>query len=467
MTNTSKRLLLLAAAVIILGCIYVLLLTHPKSENEDSTSVSLVSIDSDKISQIDVQLDGSDAFRVSVSADGSSTSCTMASGDTDGTYDSDKMNSLLTTASSVSGTLIEESCTDLGKYGLENSQNTVTITQTDGSATTLYLGLQSDVLDGTYCQIDDSSAVYFIPSSTSDVLLQPQIDYLSLLILPTYYSLSNDLQALTVNTLSDGTSFSLKRRDTSELDDSEADLYSRFIITEPQQCDADDSALSNGILGQLQYGLNAEAIADDNASDLSRYGLDRPTASVRLKFSGKAQTILVGDTDGDLIYVMRKGDTTVYQCDAKNYAFLSDDWSTYRSSVLLTFPKTQMQTLTLRQGTSSHTAKITYVPAEENEKADTDMLTGTLDDKELSTEQIDQLYVALTTLRAVSVLETPADGADEILSLSIELTNGSAHHISLCKGGSREYIAEVDGNGFRYTLSQTQIDTLMNAFQTE
>ena len=90
-------------------------------------------------------------------------------------------------------------------------------------------------------------------------------------------------------------------------------------------------------------------------------------------------------------------------------------------------------------------------------------MTGTLSGEDLSSEEIDRLYTALTTLYAVTVRDTPAD-AETLMTLTVKLTDGTSHTVSLAKGGSREYFADVDGSGYLYTLSQSDIDALLDAF---
>ena len=467
MTRAVKRLIAAGAAAALLGGVYALLLTHPAPSEKDGTTASLTSIDTEDVTNIAVSLRSGEEFSVRCTSDDTGTSYSMR-GDKNGAYDQEELSSLLDTVCAVSGTVVDAEETDLADYGLsdEDEVDRITVTQDEDTKTTLLFGLHSDALDGVYCRTEDSTDVVFVSSTTADTLLRPQSDYLSLRVLHTYYSLSSDLNRVTVNALSDGTTLTIERRDTSGLEEDQTSAYSDFVITAPKSCDADDDALSDGILGDLQSGLTAESIAVRKADsdDLAEYGLDNPVSEITLVFENDEDTVLVGKTVGDTTYVMRDGDKTIFACASDSFAFLNEDWTEYRSTKLLAFAKSQLTRakLTDADGTT-HTAKLKYVPADENEDSDTDTMTGTLSGEDLSSEEIDRLYTALTTLYAVTVRDTPVD-AGTMMTLTVKLTDGTSHTVSLAKGGSREYFADVDGSGYRYTLSQSDIDALLDAF---
>lgn len=467
MTRAAKRLLAAGAAAALLGGVYALLLTHPAPSGEDGTAASLTSMKAEDVTNIAVSLRSGEEFSVRCTSDDSGTSYTVR-GDKSGAYDQDELSSLLDTVCAVSGTAVDADEDDLADYGLsdEDTVDRITVTQADDTDTTLLFGMHSDVLDGVYCRAEDSADVVFVPSSTADTLLRPQSGYLSLYVLHTYYSLSSEINRLTVDALSDGTTLTIERRDTSGLEDDQTSAYSDFVITAPAICDADDDALSDGVLGDLQNGLTAQSIAvrDADADDLAEYGLDDPAAKITLVFDNDEDTVLIGDTEDDATYVMRYGGSTIFACSSDSFAFLDEDWTQYRSAQLLAFAKSQLTRAVLTDADGNkHTAKLKYVPADEHEDSDTDTMAGTLDGKDLETEEIDQLYTALTTMYAVTVRDTPAD-AETMMTLTVRLTDGTSHTVSLAKGGPREYLADVDGSGYLYTLSQSDIDALLDAF---
>lgn len=466
MTLPNKRLLLPLLAVALLGGVYALLVTHPATDEDDTETVSLTDMDSEEIRKITVSLRNGSSFTVKIKTDDSGTEYTVA-GDRSGSYDQNSLSSLLSTACSVSGTLIDPVSTDLDRYGLDEGaeHDVITITQNDGTKNTLIFGLTSDTLGGTYCLTQDSSDVCFVSSSTVETLLQERDSYLSLSVLGSYYTLSSSLTAMTIET-QHGTALSIERRNTDDMDSDVSSAYSTFLLTEPERWDADDDALSSGILSNLQSGLTAQSVAKEHAtqSDRKQYGLDEPRAHISLSFSNEDVILLIGNTEDGLVYVMTQGGDTIYCCSAEYFAFLDDlDWTEYRSPYLLAFAKRELQRARLTYNGHTCTASLTYVPAEENEEEDSDTITGTLDGDTMDSDAINQLYLSLTSLHAISVSEESASG-DELLSLTLRLTDGTRHTLSMSKGGSREYLVDVDGSGYRYTISQSDFDSLLESF---
>ena len=469
MTRPQRRILAAALVVALLGGAYALLLAHPAEDKDsDSETVALTDIDSEDVSAITVEPRKGSSFTVKIKSDDSGTEYRMK-GDKSGSYDQNSLSTLLSTATAVSGTLVDPVCTELQRYGLdeESEHDTVTLTQEDDTEIKLVFGMTSDTLGGTYCMVDGSTDVYFVSSDTVDTLLQSQKEYLSLSVLASYYALTSSLEEMTI-TPESGTAMTIARRDTDNMDSDVSSAYSTFRLTAPETSDADDDAVNNKILSELQSGLTAQAIAKQHASDadLAKYGLDSPKARIALTFSNESFTLLVGKTKGDSIYVMTDGSDTVYRCAAEYYSFVDSlDWRHFRSSQLVAFAKRELKSAQLTYDGTTHTATLRYVQADENSDSDSDTYTGKLNGKKMKSKAIDQLYSTLTSLDAVSISDAAStSGGKEILSLKLTLRGGTTHTLSFAKGGSREYLVNVDGSGYRYTVSQTDFDTLLSCF---
>lgn len=472
MTRPQKRLAAAALVVAILGGAYALLLAHPAEDTDsDTDSAVLTNIDSDTVEMITVASRKGGRFTVQMKSDDSGTEYRMR-GDKNGAYDQNTLSTLLSTATSVSGTLVDPVCSELERYGLDKAskQDTVTLTQADGTETKLLFGLTSDTLGGTYCLVNGSTDVYFVSSDTVDTLLKQRKDYLSLSVLGSYYALTSSLEEMTI-TPETGTPMTIVRRDTDNMDSNIASAYSTFRMTAPETGDADDDAVNNKILSELQSGLTAQAIAKEHASqdELAKYGLDSPRARISLSFSNESFTLLVGGTKDDSVYVMTEGSDTVYRCSAEYYTFADSlDWRQYRATQLVAFAKRELKSAQLTYKGKTHRATVRYVQADENADSDSDTYKGTLDGKTMKSKAIDQLYTTITALDAVSISDAAkTSGSKEVLTLSLTLRGGTTHTLSFVKGGSREYIVDVDGSGYRYTVSQTDFDALLACFGAE
>ena len=57
--------------------------------------------------------------------------------------------------------------------------------------------------------------------------------------------------------------------------------------------------------------------------------------------------------------------------------------------------------------------------------------------------------------------------ADAAITVTVTLTDGTAHTLSFVKGGSREYLADIDGSGYAYGVPQDDVTSILDALKTE
>ncbi len=486
MRKNTKRLIGGLVAVAILGGVYAGLMHMPDEQDTSSNETkTLVSLDTEKLSSIHVTLSGGDDYTLTSTTENKKTTYSMSGSQDASAYSDSLMQNLCSTASSVSGQVVETSCDDLSKYGLADSDSvsTVAITDTDGKTTTLRFGVSSDVVSGTYCNIDGKTDVYLVDSDTASALLEQESYYRNLTVLGSYYSLSSEVQSLTVDALADGTVLTIQARDTSGMDETTAKAYSDFVFTAPVACDADDSALKNGLLSDLQTLLTAQSIAADNPSDLSQYDLDKPVARVHIKTNSIDATVLIGSTTDDNSgrYVMKEGGSTVFISDASGCGFLNDTWSDWRSTNLMPFSLNEVSQITVTQDGTTHTVAVTQETADEDsqdteseDSSNTDSSdtssdvsqTAALDGETMSTEALQKLYAALDSVNYTWILDTPTQ-QQALASVTLTMTDGSTRSLSFAKGGSREYLVSVDGGAYAYGVQQDELTSITDALTTK
>lgn len=484
MRKNTKRLIWGLVAVAILGGVYAGLMHMPDEQDTSSETKTLVSLDTEKLSSVHVTLSGGDDYTLTSTTENKKTTYSMSGSQDASAYSDSLMQNLCSTASSISGQVVEISCDDLSKYGLADSDSvsTVAITDTDSQTTTLRFGVSSDVVSGTYCNIDGKTDVYLVDSDTASALLEQESYYRNLTVLGSYYSLSSEVKSLTVDALADGTVLTIQARDTSGMDETTAKAYSDFVFTAPVSCDADDSALKNGLLSDLQTLLTAQSIAEDNPSDLSKYGLDKPTARVHIKTNSIDATVLIGSKtdDNSGCYVMKEGGSTVFISDASSCGFLNDTWSDWRSTNLMPFSLNEVSQITVTQDGTTHTVAVTQETSDEDsqdeseDSSNTDSSdsssdvsqTAALDGETMSTEALQKLYAALDSVNYTRILDTPAQ-QHALASVTLTMTDGSTRSLSFAKGGSREYLASVDGGAYTYGVQQDELTSITDALTTK
>ena len=472
MRKNTKRLILGLVAVAILGGVYAGLMHMPDEQDTSSNETkTLVSLDTEKLSIVHVTLSGGDDYTLTSTTENKKTTYSMSGSQDASAYSDSLMQNLCSTASSVSG------------LADSDSVSTVAITDTDGKTTTLRFGVSSDVVSGTYCNIDGKTDVYLVDSDTASALLEQESYYRNLTVLGSYYSLSSEVQSLTVDALADGTVLTIQAQDTSGMDETTAKAYSDFVFTAPVSCDADDSALKNGLLSDLQTLLTAQSIAADNPSDLSQYGLDKPVARVHIKTNSIDATILIGSTTDDNSgrYVMKEGGSTVFISDASGCGFLNDTWSDWRSTNLMPFSLNEVSQITVTQDGTTHTVTVTQETAdadsqdaESEDSSNTDSSdtssdvsqTAALDGETMSTEALQKLYAALDSVNYTRILDTPTQ-QQALASVTLTMTDGSTRSLSFAKGGSREYLVSVDGGAYAYGVQQDELTSITDALTTK
>lgn len=462
MRKNTKRLIAGSLTVVILGGIYAGVTHLPEQEDTGRESVSLVSMEASDLSQVHVTM-GEEEYTIQCSHTDDKTTCSMA-GTEAADYSESLLQELTDQVCSISGQLIAENCENLEDYGLSDEDNTgtVEITDTDNNTTVLTLGTSNEVLSGTYCRVGNGNTVYLLDSSTAEALTQEQSYYRNLTVLGSYYSLSSELQSLRIDAMADGTTVAIQARDTAGMDDSVADNYSEFVFTQPISCDADDNALSTGVLSDLQDALTAQAIIEDEPADLGKYGLEQPTARLHITTSSLDATVLVGDTDGEGgMYLMKEGSSTVFLSSASSFGFLKEDWNDWRSTNLMPCALSELSSITVKQEDTTHIVAITHTEDEDGENED----TATLDGADMTDDALQQLYLAVSSVNFIRLVEEPEDKQPEV-TVTLTMTDGSVRSLAFAKGGSREYLVRINNGTFSYGVGQDDLTSILDALTT-
>ena len=452
-----KKLLAAALAVAALGGLYAYLILHPAAEETDEDDVSILSLDSSTLSAVTVTPSDGNAFTISLSQDGDTTVYAMSDDAHD--YDDTQMSALVGAVCDLSGYEVETGCTDLTAYGLADEDTKASIAVKGGTDSTILLGKENSALGGTYCRLDGSKDVYLVDADAAAQLTADLSDYRSLLVAGGYYDLYSDLDHLEIHT---DPVLVAERRSTDSIREDAVSAYSEFVLLNPVSCSADDSAFSDDLLTQLQYALTAQSIAEDDPSDLSKYGLDDPVA-IRIRTDNADFRILVGDSDGSGgRYLMREGGSTVFISDASNLAFLDSDWRTYRSDELLSFGKTELKQISLSDGDTLHRVDFTQTDTEDEDGNVERTTTAKYNGTDMTEDAMDACYINYSAISFTEQLDGAPSGSPEYAA-AIELEDGTRHTICFVKYASRTYAANVDGSDEWFAVSQDTVSALVNS----
>lgn len=195
----------------------------------------------------------------------------MKSDETAFPVDQDKMDTLISSLSSVKAERTLEDVEDASEYELEQPENTITVTMEDGSETVIRVGMENDSTSQEYIDLDkDSSTVYVVSNSTFQSFEGTLYDFAESGTFPT-------VDSSTISKVSvDGkdSSYSIEK-----------DENNFWNITENGNTEKADSAKATSLTSAVS-GMAYASFVNYDCSDeeLSQYGLDKPYAEITVDY---------------------------------------------------------------------------------------------------------------------------------------------------------------------------------------
>lgn len=167
--------LVIALVCLLVLCVgYVCLVRYNDKQKkaESADAISVLNLKADDVGKIAYEIDGE---KVSFTKDGDGWTL-----DSDATFevDADKVDSLISSITSMTATRKMEDVSDLSEYGLDAPGQMVTLTDADGNETTICWGSNNATTgdDYVYCTEDDK-VVYTVVSSVQSSLGSSVEDY--------------------------------------------------------------------------------------------------------------------------------------------------------------------------------------------------------------------------------------------------------------------------------------------------
>ena len=275
MKKKSVNLVTAVGVLVILSGAYVGVKTYvakqeaKEEESNEEDNQEVVSIASEDIQSIRFVLDKKE---VTFEKDGDSwvksDECTFP-------VDQDKLDTLAGVFSSVTAQRTLKDVVDLSEYELDNPQNTITVTTTDGTTTVIQVGMENDSTSQEYIDLDnDSSTVYVVSNSTFQSFEGTLYDFAKSGTFPT-------VDSSTVSKIAvDG-------KDSSYV--VEKDENNFWNITSDGETEKADSAKATSLASSLSSLAYASYVNYNcSESELAQYGLDKPYAEITVDYQEKA-----------------------------------------------------------------------------------------------------------------------------------------------------------------------------------
>lgn len=190
--------------------------------------------------------------------------------------DQDKIDTLVSSLSSIKAERTLENVEDASEYELDQPENTITVTTEDGETTVIQLGMENDSTSQEYIDLNkDSSTVYVVSNSTFSSFKGTLYDFAKSGVFPT-------VDSSTVSKISvDG-------KDSSYV--VEKDESNFWNITGDGETEKADSAKATSLASALSSMAYASYVNYNCADDeLSQYGLDKPYAEITVDYQEEVE----------------------------------------------------------------------------------------------------------------------------------------------------------------------------------
>ena len=276
MKKKTVNLITAVGVLVILSGAYVGVKTYvakqdaKEAENDEEESQEIISIASDDVKSVKFVIDKKE---VTFEKDGDSW---VKSDETAFPVDQDKMDTLISSLSSVKAERTLEDVEDASEYELDQPENTITVTMEDGSETVIRVGMENDSTSQEYIDLDkDSSTVYVVSNSTFQSFEGTLYDFAESGTFPT-------VDSSTISKVSvDGkdSSYSIEK-----------DENNFWNITENGDMEKADSAKATSLTSAVS-GMAYASFVNYDCSDeeLSQYGLDKPYAEITVDYQEEVE----------------------------------------------------------------------------------------------------------------------------------------------------------------------------------
>lgn len=311
----SKSLIILAIVLALLTGAYIYITKHPKkATTAESQTVEVLKLDAAKIKKITVKTKDN-----SLILERKDSTWVLASNPSI-KIDPAAADNIATGFASLSADkVLTDSGSNLDEYGLKTPAAEITGTLDDNTEKTILIGSKTAKGDSYYASIKGDSKVYIIQSATGD-LLSFTLDSIR----------DKNISSLDANSMNyvkmvrgDGKSIELQLVKSGSAEEQEFG-QGAWVISKPyNNIHGTDSTKADSITSGIPE-LKISGFVEDNAKDLSKYGLDKPVLDVTAKDSKGAELhICFGkDKDDNSIYFRLANSTAIYTMDKSSFTSL-------------------------------------------------------------------------------------------------------------------------------------------------
>lgn len=178
-----------------------------------------------------------------------------------------------------------EDVEDNSEYGLDNPENTITITTSDDEKTSILVGMENESTSQYYVEKEgEESTVYVVSNTTIDPFMKTLYDYAQQETFPTIDSTT----VTKVQVEGQSSSYSLTEDQDTQLWD----------VEDSDGTENADTTKANSVVTAIT-GLAYDSFVDYNCEELSKYGLDKPYAKITIDYTEEVEVETTDETDSE------------------------------------------------------------------------------------------------------------------------------------------------------------------------
>jgi len=284
--------------------------------------------------------------------------------------------------------VIDENPPDLKEYGLASPRVEVAF-KANGQQRRLQLGQKTPAGSDVYAKLPDSKRVFLIPSFLDSTFNRSTFDLRDKAVLKVD---REKVDSLEVN--SGGHSMKFEKKN------------GEWQIAQPSAGRAEFSAV-DGLVSRVSSVQMKSIVAD--ATDLKKYGLDKPVATVRLGSGSSQASLAVGSAaESGTVYAKDLSRPAVFTIDSSLTADLKKDVGEYRQKDLFdarSFNTSRLDVIHNNQTSTFEKTKVKGKDGKEEEKWKQTAPAA----RDVDASKIEALISAVTVARATGFVDSTAN----------------------------------------------------------
>ncbi|MBQ3139621.1 MAG: DUF4340 domain-containing protein [Ruminococcus sp.] len=362
--------------------------------------------------------------------------------------------------------VVEENCTDLAKFGLENPEITVDIEYETGTKCRMFIGNDAPVGDAKYVMIDGVDTVFTVRISALANYSKTLDDFVETTMLksPDVYP---KVEKLTVSRKGED-DLILEYDKSSDDEANRGGTSSTHIMTSPTFAYLTVERATDIITGM--FGLSADSIyaVQCTESDIAEAGLKEPFCSVTMECDdGNDYKLLLSeyfdDSEGKSCYAMFEGGNVIYVLDAEKAKWVTVQPIDVASRMFVASYVWNITDLSVKSGDVSYEFDITQTKEPgEDEKLTADNFSVTLNGEDFDAERYRKFYSFLIKANGESFAlgeDVPSGEPMAVLEYTDSYMNKTMK-FEFYEKSALQALVVADGES-KFNISKSYVETLI------